>query len=55
MKSILPATIATSHRRFGPTALMLGNIVTGCSVMAPAGMLIELSADSMSPSVTPGC
>ena len=31
------------HRRFAPTALMLGNIVTGCSVLAPAGMLIELS------------
>jgi MFS transporter, DHA1 family, inner membrane transport protein len=30
-------------RRFAPTALMLGNIVTGCSVLAPAGMLIELS------------
>ena len=31
-------------RRFAPTALMLGNFVTGCSVMAPAGMLSELSA-----------
>ena len=31
------------HRRFAPTALMLGNIVTGCSVLAPAGMLNELS------------
>jgi MFS transporter, DHA1 family, inner membrane transport protein len=30
-------------KRFAPTALMLGNIVTGCSVMAPAGMLSELS------------
>lgn len=30
-------------KRFAPTALMLGNIVTGCSVMAPAGMLRELS------------
>src|SRR5262245_58001321 len=30
-------------RRFAPTALMLGNIVTGCSVLAPAGMLAELS------------
>jgi len=29
--------------RFAPTALMLGNIVTGCSVLAPAGMLPELS------------
>jgi MFS transporter, DHA1 family, inner membrane transport protein len=32
-------------RRFAPTALMFGNIVTGCSVLAPAGMLIELSSD----------
>jgi MFS transporter, DHA1 family, inner membrane transport protein len=31
------------HRRFAPTALMLGNFVTGCSVLAPAGMLSELS------------
>src|SRR4051794_33457004 len=31
-------------RRFAPTALMLGNFVTGCSVLAPAGMLHELSA-----------
>ena len=30
-------------RRFAPTAMMLGNIVTGCSVLAPAGMLVELS------------
>ena len=28
---------------FAPTALMLGNVVTGCSVLAPAGMLKELS------------
>ena len=28
--------------RFAPTALMLGNVVTGCSVLAPAGMLGEL-------------
>jgi predicted MFS family arabinose efflux permease len=36
----------SSHveRRFAPTALMLGNIVTGCSVLAPAGMLSELSS-----------
>ena len=33
------------HRRFAPTALMFGNIVTGCSILAPAGMLIELAAD----------
>jgi predicted MFS family arabinose efflux permease len=32
------------HRRFAPTALMLGNVVTGCSVLAPAGMLGELSS-----------
>ncbi len=30
--------------RFAPTALMLGNVVTGCSVLAPAGMLPELAA-----------
>lgn len=30
-------------RRFTPTALMLGNLVTGCSVLAPAGMLPELA------------
>jgi predicted MFS family arabinose efflux permease len=35
---------ATVNRAFAPTALMLGNIVTGCSVLAPAGMLPELSA-----------
>jgi predicted MFS family arabinose efflux permease len=29
--------------RFTPTALMLGNLVTGCSVLAPAGMLPELA------------
>jgi DHA1 family inner membrane transport protein len=33
------------HRRFAPTALMFGNLVTGCSILAPAGMLIELSSD----------
>ncbi|MGY4623685.1 MFS transporter [Bradyrhizobium sp. USDA 4486] len=31
-------------RRFAPTALMLGNLVTGCSVLAPAGMLPELAS-----------
>jgi DHA1 family inner membrane transport protein len=36
-----PAT--HTARRFAPTALMLGNFVTGCSVIAPAGMLSELS------------
>ncbi|GLH77830.1 MFS transporter [Bradyrhizobium sp. SSBR45G] len=30
--------------RFAATALMLGNIVTGCTVLAPAGMLPELAA-----------
>ena len=30
--------------RFAPTALMLGNLVTGCSVLAPAGMLPELAS-----------
>lgn len=30
--------------RFAPTALMLGNLVTGCSVMAPAAMLPELAS-----------
>ena len=38
------AEIARGPRRFAPTALMLGNVVTGCSVLAPAGMLSELSA-----------
>jgi DHA1 family inner membrane transport protein len=33
-----------AERRFAPSALMLGNIVTGCSVLAPAGMLGELSS-----------
>src|SRR3954453_7586017 len=32
------------HRRFAPTALMLGNVVTGCSVLAPTGMLVELAS-----------
>jgi len=31
-------------RRFAPTALMFGNLVTGCSVLAPTGMLVELSS-----------
>lgn len=35
---------ADVERRFAPTALMLGNLVTGCSVLAPAGMLGELSS-----------
>ncbi len=32
------------QRRFAPTALMFGNIVTGTSVFAPAAMLPELSS-----------
>lgn len=35
---------APAGRRFAPTALMFGNIITGCSVLAPAGMLSELSS-----------
>src|SRR3979490_1880048 len=31
------------ERRFAPSALMLGNFVTGTSILAPAGMLSELS------------
>jgi len=31
-------------RRFAPTSLMFGNFVSGCSVLAPAGMLSELAA-----------
>jgi MFS transporter, DHA1 family, inner membrane transport protein len=34
---------SAATRRFAPTALMLGNVVTGCAVLAPAGMLKELS------------
>jgi DHA1 family inner membrane transport protein len=40
-----PPSGSPVHRRFAPTALMFGNLVTGCSVLAPAGMLIELSSD----------
>jgi DHA1 family inner membrane transport protein len=32
------------NRAFAPTALMLGNFVTGTSVLAPAGMLSELAS-----------
>jgi DHA1 family inner membrane transport protein len=38
-----PVVQVHTERRFAPTALMLGNVVTGCSVLAPAGMLVELS------------
>ena len=37
-------TCLNGSRRFAPTALMLGNLVTGTSVLAPAGMLPELAA-----------
>ena len=40
----MKASAPSAERRFAPTALMLGNFVTGCSVLAPAGMLSELSA-----------
>jgi DHA1 family inner membrane transport protein len=40
-----PSSDSPVHRRFAPTALMFGNLVTGSSILAPAGMLIELSSD----------
>ncbi len=43
-------TSLDSPRRFASTALMLGNVVTGCAVFAPAGMLPEL-ADGLGVSV----
>jgi DHA1 family inner membrane transport protein len=43
MKS--PSPDKPVHRRFAPTGLMFGNLVTGSSILAPAGMLIELSSD----------
>src|SRR6266513_1868193 len=43
MKNV-PVPVAHVERRFAPTALMLGNIVTGCAVLAPAGMLSDLSS-----------
>src|SRR6185312_5273111 len=36
--------VPVREARFAPTALMLGNVVIACSVMAPAGMLVELSS-----------
>ena len=39
-----PPADAPVHRRFAPTALMFGNVITGCSVLAPTGMLVELSS-----------
>ena len=50
MKNPPPPEDTHIHRRFAPTALMLGNIVTGCAVLAPAGMLSELS-DSLDVSI----
>src|SRR5712672_3371857 len=44
MKNVPVPVLAHVQRRFAPTALMLGNIVTGCAVLAPAGMLGELSS-----------
>src|SRR5712675_3104347 len=38
-----PPQDAHVERRFAPTALMLGNFITGVSILAPAGMLSELS------------
>ncbi len=43
MKNLVPDSPV--HRRFAPTALMFGNLVTGSTILAPAGMLIELSSD----------
>jgi MFS transporter, DHA1 family, inner membrane transport protein len=40
-----PSPDTPIHRRFAPTALMFGNLVTGSTILAPAGMLIELSSD----------
>jgi MFS transporter, DHA1 family, inner membrane transport protein len=45
MKNVPVPVPAHVARRFAPTALMLGNIVTGCSVLAPTGMLGELSSE----------
>src|SRR6201996_3874373 len=39
----LPAGGSSQHR-FAPTSLMIGNIVTGTSVFAPAAMLTELAS-----------
>src|SRR6202171_2315609 len=42
MKNVpVPAHV---ERHFAPTALMLGNFVNGAAVLAPAGMLSELSS-----------
>src|ERR1700736_3140109 len=38
-----PPQVTYVERRFAPTALMLGNFITGTSILAPAGMLSELS------------
>src|ERR1700729_514237 len=49
-----PSSDSPVHRRFAPTALMFGNLVTGSSILAPAGMLIELSSDLGIPVHTAG-
>jgi DHA1 family inner membrane transport protein len=42
MKNLAPDSPV--HRRFAPTALMFGNLITGSTILAPAGMLIDLSS-----------
>ena len=39
----IPPQDSHVERRFAATALMLGNFITGTSILAPAGMLSELS------------
>src|SRR6266567_12867 len=39
----IPPQDSHVERRFAPTALMLGTFITGTSILAPAGMLSELS------------
>src|SRR5438309_2154719 len=39
----IPPQDSHVERRFAATALMLGNFITGTSILAPAGMLGELS------------
>src|SRR6266699_2818674 len=39
----IPPQDSHVERRFAPTALMFGNFITGTSILAPAGMLSELS------------
>lgn len=40
---IPPSATTFGVKRFAPTSLMLGNFVTGACILAPAGMLPELS------------